>query len=383
MTRRFLVTIAAISALAFPGLDVEAQGALSTQGFGYPPGALSTRVRSTGGSLGEFDPDSPLNPASIGTSGDPRMFFQYEPERRRIATGGESSNTLTARFPLASGSAPIRRRGSVGISYSTFLDRSSSTTLSTEQEVAGQVVSVVETNRVEGAINDARLAIGYAPSQRLQLGIGGHIFVGQNRLFFTQLFPDTLDFTPVAQVSTVSYTGSAVSAGVLVRPSRHFGVGLSARKGFGIEAENGDTTVSRADIPDRISAGAVYEGIPGTSISARVSRELWSSLNGLGSSAATAVDAWEGSLGAEALGPRLINRQTILRIGGRYRTLPFLAAGSEVTELSVGGGIGMQFFRNRATFDFSVERAGRSPKDDSLDVSERAYILSFGLRVRP
>jgi hypothetical protein len=30
----------------------------------------------------------------------------------------------------------------------------------------------------------------------------------------------------------------------------------------------------------------------------------------------------------------------------------------------------------------SFERAGRSP-DGSLDVSERAYIFSFGLRVRP
>ena len=85
----------------------------------------------------------------------------------------------------------------------------------------------------------------------------------------------------------------------------------------------------------------------------------------------------------EALGPRLIQRQTILRLGARYRTLPFLAAGSEVSELSFGGGIGAQFFRNRATLDVSFERAGRTPDASALDVTERAYIFSFGLRVRP
>ena len=33
--------------------------------FGYPPGQLSTRAGSTGGALGEIDPLSPLNPASL------------------------------------------------------------------------------------------------------------------------------------------------------------------------------------------------------------------------------------------------------------------------------------------------------------------------------
>ena len=106
-------------------------------------------------------------------------------------------------------------------------------------------------------------------------------------------------------------------------------------------------------------------------------------MNGLGSENATAVDTWEGGLGIEGLGPRIVQRQTILRLGGRYKQLPFLAAGSEISELSFGGGIGVQFFRNRAMFDMSFERASRKPEQSSLDVSERAYILSFGLRVRP
>ena len=361
---------------------LSAQGAISTQGFGYPTGELSTRVRATGGGLGQFDPDTPINPAALATSSDPRMFLQYEPELRKLSNGEAASNTLTARFSLASASVPFASRGSIGLSVATFLDRSSVTTFSTQREIAGQTVTVDETTRVLGAINDVRIGFGYAPSPKVQFGAGGHVYVGQNKVFFAQSFPDTLKFSTVSQVSTLGYTGFAASAGVLLRPSRNFGIGISGRKGFSIEARSGDSTLSEASIPDRIGAGISYEGIPGSSISVNVSRDLWSSLNGLGSENATATDAWEGGAGVEALGPRVLQRQTILRLGGRYRTLPFLAAGSEISELSFGGGIGAQFFRNRATFDMSFERATRKP-DASVDVSERAYIFSFGLRVRP
>ncbi len=83
-----------------------------------------------------------------------------------------------------------------------------------------------------------------------------------------------------------------------------------------------DSTVSKADVPNRFAASIAYEGIPGSSIAAHVARETWSSLNGLGSSAAEAVDTWESGLGVEALGPRLIGRQTLLRIGARRGAKP-------------------------------------------------------------
>lgn len=377
------IHIVAALALAAMPLQLFAQGTLSTQGFGYPTGELSSRARATGGALGQFDPDSPLNPASIGTSVDPRMYLQYEPELRRLSANGETANAVIARFSLASLSVPFGSRGSVGVSAATFLDRSAETSLSRQQSIDRQDVTVTETTRTLGAINDVRVAVGYAASQKVQLGFGGHVFVGQNRMFFTQSFPDQPAFTPISQVSTLGFTGFAASAGVLLRPSSVLGFALAARQGFGIDAKAGDSTVSQADIPDRYSAAISYGGIPGTSISAQVSRDNWSSLNGLGSADAIAVDGWEGGLGIEALGPRIAARQTVLRLGGRYRTLPFLAGGSEVDELSLGGGLGAQFFRNRATFDLSVERASRSPKLSTVDASERAYIFSFGLRVRP
>ena len=384
MMRR-LAIIAVAVATAVTSVSASAQGALSTQGFGYPPGQFSTRSLATGGALSEFDFDSPVNPASIGLAGEPRLFLQYEPEMRRLTNGSASSNTTTSRFPVISALVPAGAHTTVGISVSTYLDRSSRTQVVRTLDVAGVLATSTETNRIEGSINDLRLAVGYTPSQKIQVGLGGHVFTGRNRDFFSQTFPDTLKFTAINQTTSLDFTGFAVSAGVLLRPSRILGIGLSGLKGAKMSTHVGDTLVSEANVPDRLSAGVSYEGIPGSSISARVSRELWSKLNGLQSlTGSRAADAWDSALGIEALGPSISARQTILRVGARYRTLPFEAANEKVKELSFSAGLGAQFFRNRAAFDFGVERASRKSDAASLSaLKESAYIFSFGLHVRP
>ncbi|MEO5579841.1 MAG: hypothetical protein ABIR58_04230 [Gemmatimonadaceae bacterium] len=364
---------------------VGAQGTLSTQGFGYPPGQYSTRVLATGGGLAQFDAETPLNPAAIALSADPRVFFQYEPEFRRFSTGAATANTVTARFPLTAASVPFGGKGSVGLSVSTFLDRSFATTTERDVTVADQATTLTETVRVLGAINDVRLAAGFAPSAKVQVGIGGHVFTGQNRVFFNQSFPDSLKFSTVTQASTLAFTGFAVSAGAIFRPVRALAFAVSGRKGGDISARSSDTTVSEASVPDRFAGAVSYEGIPGASFSAQVARESWSRLNGLGTASANAVDAWEGGLGLEAAGPRVAERLLVLRAGARYRTLPFQAAGTDVNELSFSGGLGAQFFRNRAAFDVTLQYSSRSASEAAAieNARERAFTLSFGLRVRP
>ena len=59
MMRRHLL-IAALAASSPFGAG--AQGALSLQGFGYPPGQLSARALATGGGIAEFDALSPVIP---------------------------------------------------------------------------------------------------------------------------------------------------------------------------------------------------------------------------------------------------------------------------------------------------------------------------------
>jgi hypothetical protein len=240
---------------------------------------------------------------------------------------------------------------------------------------------------VLGSINDIRLAFAYAFNEKVQAGIGGHVFAGENRDFFSQTFPDSLKFSSISQTTTLAFTGYGVSGGILVRPSHVIGIGLSALKGARITARTGgDTVVSEANIPDRISAGVSYEGIPGSSISAHITHDSWSRMDALSGNlgAPLAEDGWDAGAGVEAVGPRLADRTTILRLGARYRTLPFVAASDKVKEISFAAGIGAQFFRNRAAFDMTLERAMRSANASALsDIKERAYIFSFGLRVRP
>jgi hypothetical protein len=388
MIRARLVCVAAFVA-AFTALSAEparAQGALTTQGFGYPPGAFSTRTLGTGGGLAQFDPQTPVNPASIATMAEPLLFLQYEPEFRRFTSGSTTQRSTVSRFPLAIASLPVGGRGSIAVSVSTLLDRSWATTTTRDQDIAGQVAQLTETVKSIGAINDVRVAGGWIPNRVLQIGLGGHVFAGRNRLSFAQTFPDSLRFTPVQQVSNLSYTGFAVSAGAIIRPVASLAIAISGRKGGDLRARSGDTVVATASIPDKYGVGISYDGISGATFAAQVSRDLWSGMNGLGSEEARAVDAWDGGAGIEATGPRIFERVVLIRLGGRYRTLPFLAAGGEVREASVAGGLGAQFSRNRAAFDVTVQHAWRSADAATgvaSEVRERAFILSFGLRVRP
>jgi hypothetical protein len=379
--RKIFVSFALVSTAASAG----AQGTLSTQGFGYPPGEFSSRALATGGGLAQLDPQSAVNPAAVSTAGDPLLFLQYDPEFRRITSGGVTEKTRTARFPLIVASVPVWGKATLAASVSTLLDRSWQTERTSEQLIAGDPATVTERVRSIGAINDIRLAAGWAPNSFLQIGVGGHVFTGQNRLFFDQSFPDSLHFVPVSQTSNLEYTGLAISGGVILHPSSVVALALSGRKGGELKAHIGDTIVSTANIPSRFGAALAYGGISGANLSVQVDRELWSSINGLGSDEARAVDAWDFGGGVEATGPRLLERVVLLRLGARYRTLPFVAAGSEVRELSFAGGFGMQFSRNRAAFDVTLQHSSRTPASSGAldDIKERAYTLSFGLRVRP
>jgi hypothetical protein len=362
-----------------------AQGTLSTQGFGFPPGEFSSRALATGGGLAQLDPQSPINPATISSAGDPLLFLQYEPEFRRITLGGETQKTRTSRFPLAIASVPVRSKTTVSASVSTLLDRSWETQTTRDQPVAGDVASVTEHVRSIGAINDVRLAVGYAANTFLQFGVGAHVFTGRNQLEFQQTFPDSLHFVSVNQTTTLDYTGLGISAGVILHPSSAVAIAVSGRKGGDLKAHVADTVVATAKIPDRYGAAIAYAGFAGANLSFQVNRDLWSSINGLGSEDARAVDAWDIGGGVEGTGPRLLDRVLLVRLGARYRTLPFVAAGSEVRELSFAGGLGIQFSRNRAAFDATLQHSSRSPQSGGTlsDARERAFTLSFGLRVRP
>src|SRR5205814_4799519 len=202
-------TLLAATALVLLASRGNAQGALSLQGLGYPPGQVSARSEGTGGGVADFDPLSLVSPAAIAGVGASVLFFQYSPEFRRVTTSSGSSKTTTARFPLVAGILPMGQDWTLGLSSSTFLDRSQETSLQRTQVVGTttDTVTLTERNKVLGAINDVRLALAWSTNPAFRIGVGGHILTGSNRITFSQLFPDSAKYISSSQTGRISYAG--------------------------------------------------------------------------------------------------------------------------------------------------------------------------------
>jgi hypothetical protein len=360
---------------------VAAQGTLSTQGFGYHPGQISTRARATGGALGEFDPTSALNPAAIAWWERSGVVLEYAPEFRRVTTAGARETATVARFPLSGAAIAIGGRTIIGIALSTFLDRTWETVQRGMHPFADDSIPYDLEFRSAGAINDLRLAGAWTASRAVRIGLGAHVFTGSNRLSVFTRFEDTLlRITNFGQQSRISYSGVAGSAGVDWRPHRAVGVAASGRLGGTLRAVRGDTTIATADVPARVGVGIAYTGFTGAVIAASGEWQNWSKLDRLGSEQLTTFDGWDYGLGAEVRGPRWFGSDVPLRVGVRRRTLPFGAAGAEVKETSVAFGWGLTIGGGRAVADLGLARASRTADGGA---SERATTFSIGLIVRP
>jgi hypothetical protein len=358
-----------------------AQGTLSTQGFGYPAGGLSTHAEALGGSIAENDPLSPMNPAALATWGRPGFYFQYDPEFRHVQANGISDNTTTARFPLLAGALNVGPRVTVGISSTTFLDRTWQTSSTGYAHFAtGDSSLYNESFSTDGAINDVRLAGSFLVLPTLSIGIAGHVLTGQNRLLISRTFADT-NFAVFSQGSTLSYTGHSFTGGLDWRPTPTMYVGVSGDAGGTMRAYRNDTTLSSARVPKRFGVGTVYGGISGLSLSANAEWHGWSALNGLAESEIKAVDGWDWGLGAEVRAPSLFGQEFPLRLGYRHRILPFEVNTINVNETDYSLGLGVPVSRGRSRVDFSITRANRSA--NLPDVSEHAWILSAGFFLRP
>lgn len=372
---RVPAAVLALGALAAPAA-ASAQGTVGAQGLGYPPGQYTTLSMSTGGAVAEFDPASPSNPAAVANLGGTALFMHFAPERRRLADVGDGESSRVQRFPVIGAIVPLGARGAVGLTTSTLLDRSWATTATSELDEEGR--GIVEHFSSRGAINDVRLAAGWSFGQRFQAGVAGHALVGSNRLTVSRVDQTGADVS-FEQVTDVTYSGLAASAGVHWNPTRAFAFGLSGAVGGSLRARISDTTAAEGSAPARGTVSVRFAGIPGAMIAARANWQGWSSLDDLGGPALDARDGWEYSLGADVEGPRLFGSVLSLRAGGRMRDLPFAVEGDQPSERALSGGVGMLLGGGRVLLDLGLERAQR----EAAGVTENAWTFGAGVTVRP
>ena len=377
MSRPLSAVFAAVL-FAAPSL-AGAQGTLSAQGFGYPPGQLSTRARGTGGAFGEFDPQSPLNPAALSMWGRPGLYFQYDPEFRTSSVGTAEGRASTSRFPVMAGGLPIKQSLMFGLSSSTLLDRTWSTEFSRRTLIGADSVTFNESSRSVGSINDGRLGVGWSRSSSLRLGGALHFISGENTLRIRREFVST-DFDTLDQTASRGFSGLAASVGVEARLAQNVWIAGSYRHGGAMRAYSGDTTVAKANVPSRLGGAVRYEGVRGLAIALSGSWTQWSALRELGSATLSVEDATDIGVGVEARGPRWFENDIPLRAGYRRRTLPFTVPGTdEIIESDISAGFGIPLARSRSNFDFGIERAARW---GAGGLNEKAWTLSFGILVR-
>ena len=367
-------------AMALVASRATAQGTLSAQGFGYPPGQLSAVARSLGGATAETDGLSPINPAAMIGVRRGALYLQSESETRSIDASGNSGSTRTFRFPLFSAAVPVTSRGMIGLSFSTLLDRTWGTETRAKQLFGDDSVAYRETFRSEGAMNDVRFAGAWAVRDNVILGLGLHVYPGENRLTVAREFDDSLSFAPLRDSVNVNFSGVGVSGGLMWRPFRALTVGASGRVGGKLKLRERDSLKTSADAPSRLGAGVRYD-VSGIAVAVRADRTLWSQMAGLGTTRSTPQDTWDFGLGLDAVGPRIFGAELALRGGVRRRDLPFRADSQSVRETAFTLGTGAPLARGRASVDLYAEHASRSAA--SVDVTERSWTFGLGFTVRP
>src|SRR5690606_5253613 len=214
LMQRSLV-LALLLLLAASGI-ARAQGTLAAVGLGYPPGGLSTRVLGAAGAAAEVDPVSSLNPAALAQSFTFEVYAQGHVERRRTEVSDPSTTSIIPSFPLAGMTLPVGSRWVLGVSLSSYLDRTWGTTTETPLTLDGVPVIARDRATSEGGMTDIRVGAAYRFSDRIALGIGGHVVTGENQLFLSRTFVDAPGFGSFSQTTVVDYFGTAVSAGVLL-----------------------------------------------------------------------------------------------------------------------------------------------------------------------
>ena len=376
MMRRIFFTAAAV--LGLPTLAT-AQGTISTQGFGYPPGGLSTRAAASGGGLAEFDYTTPRNPSSTLGWGRGGLYFQYDPEFRTVTSGPTTDNTMTARFPIWMAGLQLGSRAMGTLTASTLLDRTWATNVRGGQILGSDSVGYTERVESSGAINDIRLGVAYSVRQNFSVGFGLHGFTGENRLSLRRQYDDSLRFGTLSRSLIISYLGTGFSGGATWRVHPKVAVAASVRSGGSLDVSIADTTIASGSMPNRFGAGVRFDGLPGASVAISVEHTQWSALDDMLQSSLSATDTWEVGAGLEMTGPKFRSVPVLLYLGYRQRDLPFYI--NEVAkERFYSGGAGVPLAGPRVVLDMAVQRATRGPVDG---VSENAWIFSLGFTVRP
>ncbi|MDH3290091.1 MAG: outer membrane protein transport protein [Gemmatimonadota bacterium] len=351
-------------------------------GVGFPGRAVSVRARALGGGLDALDPRSAVNPAAIAFNGRLTVSGTTETTSRWYEVSGVAAEGLRdTRFPVAMIAGQIQTSPiSFGVSYALYAERSFDIQTTDTVTLRGTDVLVTDRVRSDGGITDVRFGLAWALSERVQLGGAFHLLSGSTREQLQRDF-DSPDYASVTQRGDVDYSGTGVSVGVMVTPSRRFRFGLAARRDGRLDVSDPLLPVPELQLPWTLTAGWTYAPVRVVRWSASASWRSWGGADVDPSAGLTdqVFDTWEVGTGIEIGGSDVGASRVPLRVGFRYAQLPFSPTADRAREIDFSAGTALSFAANRAIIDAAIERAIR----DGGGAVERAWQLSLGLTIRP
>lgn len=376
------LTVVAILLATLPELVLAQSSQFGVRGLGLPGRNLATRAASSGGAFGLFDPESSVNPASLGGILNLTAVFTVNQGFRTVENPAGSASTRDTRFPQLMVVGPIRHgRGALGLSYSNYTSRDFTLVSSGTVDLRGVPVTVVDSLSSRGGLSDLRLAGAYRVSDVWAFGAGFHVITGSNRLESRRAFGDPA-YVPGIQRAEISYAGVGVSAGLVRQFGTRFSVASMVRWDGHLNVDRDSARVGTIDLPYSFGLGFRWQPAQQLNLASHAIMRTWSAANSdlLQRGGVGAENTFEVAAGAEFTPDPQRPLRRPLRFGARYAELPFpLVAGTQGHEFAVSAGSGIRFAQQRGGIDVALEHVWRS---EGI-YSERGFILSLGISVRP
>jgi hypothetical protein len=364
-----------------PGVASAQSSQFGVRGLGFPGRGLAVGSAGSSGAFGLFDPESSLNPAALGAVPTLTSTFNVTQSFRHTENPAGTASPRDTRFPLLSVAGPVRSNAAFGISFSNYTSRDFTVVTSDILDLRGAPVGVTDSFSSRGGLNDLRLAGSYRVHDRWTFGTGFHVITGSNRLQSRRVFSDP-SFLSSVQRSEISYAGVGLSAGVIRQFGTRVAIAALARTDGHVNVDRDSARVGRVDLPYTFGLGIRLQPVGQLELGVQTIVRTWSGANSdlLQQGGTGANNTFEVAAGAQYTSdPKRPYRRPI-RLGARYATLPFpLIPGEHGHEVGVSLGTGMRFAQQRAGIDLALEHLWRS---EGL-YSERAFILSLGVSVRP
>lgn len=394
---RWTAAAAAATVWLAAAAGASGQSLTSVRGLGYPLVPVDARSEILGGlgiGLQGFTATmvDPTAAADVARKGGVLML---DVTRRNVSLGGGAGERVgTTRFPLLSLVFPVR--GFVlTAGYGGYLDQGWGLVSEGTAELGAESAAYRDRLVSEGGVSTFQVGAAIPLGSRLALGLalGGH--AGNQRVTYQRLF-DTTSVAALESYSEVSrwrFGGAMARAGVRWDPMDVLRLAASVTWSGPLSADSmaGPATTQRIDLPLQVAMGASGYLAPG--LLAAVSGR-WSGWSGTGTRSFTpagapdlgARDTWEVGGGLEWARPDPRAMRTFpLRLGFRYRQLPFTFVDGAPSEWFVGGGLGMRVGPDPAnplaSLDLTVERGRRTAAGDQTigDLSERMWRVGLSI----